>query len=218
MTVEPMTKAYPRNLPRYLWLLVRLVFVVAILLVIATRLDLQSLIAQAKLLDYRYIFLGLVVWMIALVVVSFRWKILIDVITPGTSLISLLVFNFVGIFYSQFLPGSVTGDIVKGFYLARTQAAKVGIISSVLIDRFIGIGVNGLIGLIALMSNDVILRALNVSRTTAALLIVVIAFGIVIGYIAFRVIGRWESQFPRFVIPIYTSIKLYLQEPAALIK
>jgi uncharacterized protein (TIRG00374 family) len=215
---EQMIKLHLRGKPRYLWLLVRLAVVVVVLVIIATRLDLQTLTAQAKLLDYRYIGFGLLLWMIALVVASFRWKILIDVITPGASLISLLIFNFVGIFYGQFLPGSVTGDIVKGYYLARTQADKVGIMSSVLIDRFIGIGVNGLLGLMALMSNNVILNALGVSRRIATLLMVAIAVCLVIGYIMFRVIGRWESRFPRFFVPVYSSIRLYFQEPSALIK
>lgn len=52
----------------------------------------------------------------------------------------------VGVFFNTFLPGSLSGDVVKGYYVARAVPGHTAeIISSILFDRVIG-----LTGLIAL--------------------------------------------------------------------
>jgi uncharacterized protein (TIRG00374 family) len=48
-------------------------------------------------------------------------------------------FAFVGLFFSMFLPGTVSGDLVKGYYVVRRfPGYTTGIISSILFDRIIG--------------------------------------------------------------------------------
>lgn len=55
---------------------------------------------------------------------------------------------FVGLFFSTFLPGLLSGDVVKGYYVVRTVPGRAtSTISSILFDRVVGTS-----GLIALAS------------------------------------------------------------------
>jgi uncharacterized protein (TIRG00374 family) len=203
---------------RYLWLAVRLLFVGVIFAFIVSRVDLPTFFSQVRSLDIGYLLLGLLAWGVALVIVAFRWKVLMDVGAPGTRLWSLFIFNFVGIFYNQFLPGNITGDVVKGYYLARTQANKVNIYSSVLADRIIGILANGVLGVIALATNTLVLKTLQVDANVPTILLVLTAVGLIVGFALLRVIERWENRMPGFIVPVYQSIKVYTQHPAVLLK
>jgi uncharacterized protein (TIRG00374 family) len=203
---------------RFAWLAIRLLFVGVILLFVFSRVDLSAFIAQARSLDLGYVLLGLVFWCIALLIVALRWKVLMDVSLPGTRLWSLFVFNFVGIFYNQFLPGSIAGDVVKGYYLARTQANKINIYSSVLMDRIIGIIANGVLGVIALATNALVLQALQIDANLPPMLLALTAIGLVVGYVLLRVVERWADRLPGFIAPVYQSARLYLRHPAALLK
>ena len=120
---------------RYLWLTLRILFIATIFALIFSRIDLSLLFVQVRELRVGYTVAGFGMILVAIVIVSVRWKILLDLIAPGIKLLPLVIFNLVGIFYSQFLPGNVTGDLVKGYYLARTDRDKVSVFSSVVVDR-----------------------------------------------------------------------------------
>lgn len=201
-----------------MWLAVRLLFITAIFALIFSRIDLAAFLAQVRDLQIAYALAGFAAVLTAIGIVTVRWKILLDVVAPGVRLLPLLIFNLVGIFYSQFLPGNVTGDLVKGYYLARTASDKVSIFSSVAVDRFIGISMNGLIGMIALSSNPTILNALQVNPNVPLMLVIMTVVGIIAAYFLFSAFSRWEHRFPAVIASFYQAFRLYLKHPAALAK
>ena len=48
--------------------------------------------------------------------------------------------NFIALFFNLFLPSALGGDIVKAYYLSKGHQAKMTIVSSLVIDRVIGLG------------------------------------------------------------------------------
>lgn len=73
------------------------------------------------------------------VITSYRWKTLLG--TQGIEVTGRDAYRLtlVGVFFSYILPGGVSGDVVKAYYVARDNVDlrwKVGV--SVVIDRFIG--------------------------------------------------------------------------------
>ena len=199
-------------------MIVRIVFIVSIFALIFSRIDLSLFLIQLRGLQIGYALAGLAAVLLAIGIVTVRWKILLDVVAPGVKLGSLLVFSFVGIFYSQFLPGNVTGDLVKGYYLARTDQDKVGIFSSVIVDRFTGISMNGLIGLIALSANPTILNAIQMNPNVPMLLVILTLVGVVVAGFLFVIFSRWEHRFPALVAAFYGAFRLYLKHPVVLAK
>ncbi|KPK41359.1 MAG: hypothetical protein AMJ78_05735 [Omnitrophica WOR_2 bacterium SM23_29] len=61
--------------------------------------------------------------------------------------------NFIGLFFNNFLPTSVGGDLVKAYYATKKTSKKLESFSSVFFDRFFGflsIGLLALLGIIFL--------------------------------------------------------------------
>jgi uncharacterized membrane protein YbhN (UPF0104 family) len=205
-------------LRRYLWLFLRLLFVAAVFAFILSRLDLPAFAEQVRSLNPLYIVPGVVLSIAALALASLRLKIIVNVVAPGLSLFSLFALNLVGLFYGQFLPGVVTGDVVKAYYLARTQADKVSIYSAVLVDRLVGISMNGLLGVVTLIGNTLVLETLGMDANVPVIFLVLAAVGLVGGYTLFPALGRWERRMPSLVASFYRSIRMYREHPGTLVK
>ena len=47
--------------------------------------------------------------------------------------------SFIGYFFNNFLPTSIGGDVIKGYYLSRKNHNKTGSYASVFVDRVIGL-------------------------------------------------------------------------------
>ncbi len=67
--------------------------------------------------------------------------ILASKIEPRPSLWHIFILNWIGLFFSSVLPGSVTGDFVKIFYVKNLDKniSKKFLIFSVLLDRVVGL-------------------------------------------------------------------------------
>lgn len=76
------------------------------------------------------------------VVAIFRWKLLLQaqgvVLTFGQA----LRYGFIGVFFNTTMPGAVSGDVVKAWYLLSDSPkgqTKTPIFTSIIIDRVIGL-------------------------------------------------------------------------------
>ena len=71
---------------------------------------------------------------------AWRWHLLLKFYKFGTRFINALRFYLIGLFFNYALPGSVSGDLVKAFYISRTQPnQKMKAALSVLVDRVLGL-------------------------------------------------------------------------------
>jgi preprotein translocase subunit Sss1 len=78
-----------------------------------------------------------------------RWYILVRAQDLPFTVSGALRLGFIGYFLSSFLPGSVSGDIVKAAFIARQQDRRTVAVATVLIDRLIGLC--GLFWLVAML-------------------------------------------------------------------
>lgn len=88
-----------------------------------------------------------------LVLMSVRWRGILKSRNLGhIPLRGLLRANWIGMFFSSVLPGSVTGDLVKIIYVQEydTNLSKKFVFATILIDRVIGL--SGLILLVGISS------------------------------------------------------------------
>lgn len=217
-TPDKQQRPAPPRWRRGLWLLVRLAFVVGIFTLIfrTTDIDFASLRAEASQVRWRWLPLALVIWVAAIWVASTRWRILLNVVKPGYGVLPLFAFNLVGIFYSQFLPGLISGDVVKGYYLARDGADKVNVMSSALMDRLLGIGVNGLLGLAALAVSPLVMEMFALPSYMPGLVFGGVVVALVLGYGSVHLLERVEDRFPGPLKKLFEPVKLYAAHPLAL--
>jgi uncharacterized protein (TIRG00374 family) len=96
----------------------------------------RDLLAHAR---HWYLVLSLGIFPLTFVITSFRWHELLKALdihlTPGRS----FVLNMVGAFYNTFMLGTVGGDVLKMYYVARQTHHRTRAVMSVAVDRVIGL-------------------------------------------------------------------------------
>lgn len=215
---EAVTPSPRRTWRRVFWLLVRLIFVGAVFVLIfrTMGIEISTLAAELRRVRWGYVLLGFGLWLVALYAAGVRWKILLDVVKGGQRVTPLFAFNLVGIFYAQFLPGLVGGELAKGYYLARDGDEKIKVMSSAIVDRLLGITVNGLIGLAALIASPLVLATLELGEQTPLWVLLLVVVALVIAYAVVRLLERVEHRLPAPLRALYEPVKLYAHRPRAL--
>jgi uncharacterized protein (TIRG00374 family) len=78
----------------------------------------------------------------------YRWYILVRAQELPFTIVDAFRLGAVGFYFSNFLPSSIGGDIIKAAFLAKQQARRTVAVATVMVDR--GIGLWGLFWLVAL--------------------------------------------------------------------
>ena len=145
---------------------------------------------------------------------SYRWGCLVWALGIRASWLRLTGLFFVGAFYNLFLPTGVGGDAVKMYELSREDGETASAISSVLVDRFLGLFVLLAMALLALVASS------ELVRPDVRILIVAAFLGCLIG-VALLFQRRWieawgrrlrlDRLLGRFKVlrDIYTSFHVY---------
>jgi len=98
-------------------------------------------IAKAlKNTDIRIFAMGFAVFLAALGMTSYRLFLIIKAQGgPGVNYKEAFSLSLIGIFFNNFLPTSMGGDLVKAYYLSHKTQDRMGSFASVLVDRLIGL-------------------------------------------------------------------------------
>ena len=68
-----------------------------------------------------------------------RWRVLLTAQGVFLGMLSAIRLSMIGYFFSTAIPGAVSGDMVKAYYLAKGKAEKERLVMSVIFDRFLGL-------------------------------------------------------------------------------
>jgi uncharacterized protein (TIRG00374 family) len=79
------------------------------------------------------------VFVIGLIIVGFRWWLLLRTQSIFIGLAAAVRLNFLGWFYNNFMPGSVGGDLLRAWYVTKHTEKRFEAALSVFVDRFIGL-------------------------------------------------------------------------------
>ena len=82
------------------------------------------------------------IYILIIFLATIRWKLILEVqANDSLPLKKILPINWIGLFFSTFLPGVVTGDVVKLLYVKdlNKDFTKTFLLTSVFIDRIIGL-------------------------------------------------------------------------------
>jgi uncharacterized protein (TIRG00374 family) len=83
--------------------------------------------------------LALVVLLVALAVTFYRWHILMRAVEIDVPLSRTIRLSLIGLFFNNLVPGSTGGDVVRAFYVARSEQKRTRGVVSVMMDRIIGL-------------------------------------------------------------------------------
>jgi uncharacterized protein (TIRG00374 family) len=128
------------------------VSVVGLLLIVLTQ-DLGQAFRALVKMDWLPFLGALLLLLSGSLVRAYRWGCLVWALGVRVSWWRLVRLYFVGAFFSQFLPTGVGGDAVKMYELSRDDHRAAAAISSVLVDRFLGLFILFAMASLALISS-----------------------------------------------------------------
>jgi len=88
-----------------------------------------------------------------LLITALRWWLLVSSQGIGVSFLKAAQLVFVGQFFNILIPGTISGDVVKAYYISRGEEKKMVAGFSVLMDRLIGLFVLVGVTCIAVLAN-----------------------------------------------------------------
>ena len=141
-----------------------LLLLVVLLLKFDLRLIAETLLSARK----GYLGAALGLYLVGIVICSYRWQVLLGSHDVRVPLRSLTALYFVGNFFNNILPGSISGDIVKIYQLSRYGDRSDVAVSTVLMDR-----ITGFVALFAIAAGAVPFAHELVPWQTSVLILVV---------------------------------------------
>ena len=165
------------------------VSLVGILAVVLTQ-DMGHVFQLISELDWGAFLGALVLLLLGAFVRSFRWGCLVWALGIQASWLRLTGLYFVGAFYNLFLPTGMGGDAIKMYELSRDEGKAALTISSVLMDRFLGLFVLLAMALLALVASS------ELARPDVRILIAV-AFAVCLTGVLLLVQRRWIETWAR---------------------
>ncbi len=92
-------------------------------------------------------------WLIPVILNNYRWVILLRVSGCEVRWRDAFRYNYVGIFFNNFMLGSTGGDLLKAYLVAQDSAHKTRAVTSIFVDRLAGIISLALVALLAIGFN-----------------------------------------------------------------
>ncbi len=82
--------------------------------------------------------LVIVVFVVSQVLVGFRWWLLLRTQKVHISIWAAVRLHFLGLFYNNFMPGSMGGDVIRAWYVTKHTHRRFEAVLSVFVDRLLG--------------------------------------------------------------------------------
>jgi uncharacterized protein (TIRG00374 family) len=127
-------------LRRHLGLIFRTLVSAALVGWLIRMVDWSRLMAIARTMNVSWLIAAFFCFLPVLLVVSWRWRMLLGVHGVHLRFWRVLELNMIGQFFSAFLVGTTGGDVFKIFYVARAvPQRKAAVAFTVIVDRVIGL-------------------------------------------------------------------------------
>ncbi|MBI3018677.1 MAG: flippase-like domain-containing protein [Deltaproteobacteria bacterium] len=126
--------------------------------------------------DSHWILLSLFGMGISLFITTWRWRLLLLSQAIDISFKKSLKLVFIGHFFNIVIPGSVSGDIAKAYYLSKNAKDKIKTTLSIIIDRFIGLVSLLVIAFFAVLLNYSFIQSILPLKVLSHILILGLGF------------------------------------------
>ena len=172
-------------------------------------------------------FLGLSLFFIIGIIGTVRWRILIKAQGIDLDFFTSFKLTFVGWFFNIAMPGSTGGDLIKAYYAATIKPdKKTGAVTSVFVDRGIGLFAMVFFAFVALLANLSYVLA-NPTLKTVLYIVISLLFMVALFFAVFmskrvrhsRFVTRFVEKMPlgRTIEKIYDALYLYRSHKRAVI-
>ncbi len=148
-------------------------------------------------IHWGYFLLAFLVALPAILATFVRWYILVRAVELPFRFFDAFRLGFIGLFFNNFMPGSVGGDVIKAAVLAREQDRRTIAVATVIMDRIIALW--ALIWFVALLGAGFWMSGMLVGQGADACRQIVLIAWIVVGlsvlvWIALGMLPEWRAE------------------------
>jgi hypothetical protein len=112
---------------------------VGLLVFLLSRLNRAELISQVANAQPLWLVIALALYLVAILLGVLKWRLLVRVQRLDASYGDLAAYTFAGLFLGNVLPSNIGGDVVRAYALARAANETEAAITSVVVDRLMGL-------------------------------------------------------------------------------
>lgn len=160
---------------RLLFLVLRIAVAVGLIAYLVATGKIDFGIFSERSIGLGMFFLGFALFFIIALIGTIRWKILIKAQGIHLDFFTSLRLTFVGWFFNIAMPGSTGGDLIKAYYAATiSPGKKAGAVTSVFVDRGVGLLAMVFFAFVALLVNYSFVRDSATLRTVLLIVIVLL--------------------------------------------
>ncbi len=103
--------------------------------------DMENLKSAIKSLQWKWASGAVLIYFVSQTLLAGRWVILLKVHGVSISLYQAIKLTYLGLFYNNMMPGSVGGDLLKGWYITHhsEKGKRLEAVVTVFVDRLVGL-------------------------------------------------------------------------------
>lgn len=158
--------------------LLKLSVTAALLIFILHKVNIQELLTYIKKINLVVFALCILLYVLAQLVSSYRWQLLLRVRDIRIPLGKLLSFYFVGMFFNMFLPTLIGGDLVRSYDLSRYTKKISDSVVSVFTERAVG-----LLGLMLIVLVSLSLTYQKINEPVIVFFVLLASVVIILGFL-----------------------------------
>jgi uncharacterized protein (TIRG00374 family) len=129
--------------------LLKILVSLGLIALLLSQIGLQQVIEVFSQANIYYWLLGLGMFLLGVVIKTFRWQILLDALEIHVSALELVQLNFIGFLFNNILPSGIGGDVVKMYELSKDSHRGAESVNAVFVDRVVGLVVAQFLAIIA---------------------------------------------------------------------
>ncbi|MBI3591353.1 MAG: flippase-like domain-containing protein [Candidatus Melainabacteria bacterium] len=137
-----------------LFFLLKLLILCIIFIFISKSVNVSEIIKILSKINLVYFFLSLLLNNISNILLTIKWYRLSIPLKIKSSFIELLQLHYISIFYSMFLPGQSSGELIKGLKLSKREGAVQKVWVPLFIDKITNLLITVIIGFAAILSDS----------------------------------------------------------------
>lgn len=135
------------------WNILKIVISLGLLVFIFSTLDVPAFLSAISQAKPWWLLAALGVMMVGVVIRAWRWQILLNAIGVHVPIGELTAIYFIGFLFNNLLPSGLGGDAMRMLELNRHSPRGSDAVTSVVVDRFLGLSALQAIALLALLLN-----------------------------------------------------------------
>jgi uncharacterized protein (TIRG00374 family) len=117
----------------------RVVISVGLLIYLVLLADIKNIYNTLKIVDLRYFGLAILFFLICVMLLTVRWRLLLKQLKINHKFKLLANFYLIGYFFNNFLPTTIGGDVSRAYNVARVSGQKADSVGSILLERMMGL-------------------------------------------------------------------------------